>query len=477
MLGTSYAWFLATTNTTSSDIVVTTANLGVITYKDGNDILFNNILPGAKTTKTFTISSSQDTTVDGQKYEIKLKILTNTLSPTASNAFVYTLIGTTSPSGGQTINVSDVPVPRESSSIGVGSINKSSTHTYTLSLEFKETSTDQNASQGTSFNGKTEVKPYTLPLLTDAIKKDNNYGISDSLIDFTSSSSNDLGLYYTDGTGLSYTEDNHTVYYFRGKVLNNHLKFGKDAFGRDMYWRIIRIDEGGNIKLIYNGTSPTSTGIDSSIGVSAFNSAFDKNAHVGYMYGTPGSTTYQNEHENLVDSRIKTFIDTWYEANLLDEEAYISKDTTFCNDRSISYGNGINNNSTDYKAYERIYMTKHPDFKCPQINDNFSVSKGNKKLKYPVGLITADETGFAGSNDKDNKDYYLYTGEYYWTLTPFFFVNNTASIFQINHLGAVFAISAGDSRHGVRPVIGLNYDTTWSKGDGTQNSPYEIIIK
>lgn len=62
-------------------------------------------------------------------------------------------------------------------------------------------------------------------------------------------------------------------------------------------------------------------------------------------------------------------------------------------------------------------------------NDRFTVSNsiGNTKLTYPVALITSDEAMYAGGVGADlatmtyitNKDFYLYTGSYYWTMTPF----------------------------------------------------------
>ena len=36
----------------------------------------------------------------------------------------------------------------------------------------------------------------------------------------------------------------------------------------------------------------------------------DDNAYAGYMYGTPGSSTYEETHANTNDSTIKGVIDT-----------------------------------------------------------------------------------------------------------------------------------------------------------------------
>ena len=107
---------------------------------------------------------------------------------------------------------------------------------------------------------------------------------SDTSIDFSkiSSDSNGKGLYYTNKN----TEDGKTTYYFRGDVKNNYVYFA------GYYWRIIRINEDGSIRLIYQGTSPDATGSNATIGNSAFNSMPGDNANVGYMYGKP--TTYSD---------------------------------------------------------------------------------------------------------------------------------------------------------------------------------------
>ena len=62
-----------------------------------------------------------------------------------------------------------------------------------------------------------------------------------------------------------------------------------------------------------------------------------------------------------------------------------------------------------------------PNVACPNETDRFSVNSSVAHLKYPVGLLTADEIILAGANDKSNtsnNNYYLYTGDFYWTMSP-----------------------------------------------------------
>ncbi|HIT12007.1 MAG TPA: hypothetical protein IAB58_04375 [Candidatus Pelethosoma merdigallinarum] len=89
--------------------------------------------------------------------------------------------------------------------------------------------------------------------------------------------------YDNSGTGMYASTDNAgDTFYYRGAVGGNYVKFG------DYYWRIIRINGDGSIRMIYDGKTPHENGESSSdrqVGTSAFNSYWADNAYVGYMYG------------------------------------------------------------------------------------------------------------------------------------------------------------------------------------------------
>ena len=107
-------------------------------------------------------------------------------------------------------------------------------------------------------------------------------------------------------------EDNKTVYYFAGNATDNWVKFGKNENNQDLYWRIIRTNSDGGVRLLYHGTSTTAT--DAYISSStAFNSTYNDPMYVGYMYGTSGSQV--NNRTNTNSSTIKGVIDTWYRDN------------------------------------------------------------------------------------------------------------------------------------------------------------------
>ena len=272
-------------------------------------------------------------------------------------------------------------------------------------------------------------------------------------------------------------------YYYRGNVTNNYVKFA------DKYWRIVRINGDGTVRVIYDGTSAHANGdnsADRQIGTSAFNSGHDDNAYVGYMYGQTGASTYTAAHANTNDSTIKAYIDNWYKTNILGtaNEEYLA-DNIFCNDRSISsnkpsssYNNlGYGTNVTAYRWY--YFATSSYNNKmmltCPQQNDAFTVSdttKGNGALTYPVGLLSTDEIVLAGGWAAVNNSYYLYSGQYWWSSTPFRFYGSNANVYGVD-LNGNASLGNVDYSYGVRPVFNLKSDVL-TYGDGTMNNPYRL---
>ena len=280
-----------------------------------------------------------------------------------------------------------------------------------------------------------------------------------------------------DGTNGIYSaeDDLGTSYYFRGNVTNNYVKFA------NKYWRIIRINGDGTIRMIYAGTSAHANGYndssanDMSIGTSAFNSSNNDNTYVGYMFGTKGASTYANTHSNTTDSTIKTELDSWYETNIVNtgNEKYIA-DAIYCNDRSVSSGTGIGTKKTTYTAQTRI-SNGQPTLKCANDSDKFTKSTtiGNGKLTKMIGLITSDEVMYAGEKyGVTNKEYYLYSGKYYWTMTPYSYSIGVARAGSVNGYGSLSYFRVNDN-FPVRPVVSLKSDAI-SGESGTAESPFFV---
>ena len=280
-------------------------------------------------------------------------------------------------------------------------------------------------------------------------------------------------------TGVIYYADTDTgrTYYFAGAPTDNWVYFA------GFYWRIIRINEDGSIRLIYSGDSssgPVETGEATQIGKSAFNSEYLRNnMYVGYMYQDGKVHGLQN------DSTIKTVLDKWYQNNLLIYSQYISTKAGFCGDRepsiSLTTSNGkggTGSTTTYYGASIRLNTNKAPSFKCKNESDLYTVvssNQGNKALTYPIGLITADEVSFAGGVFySSNSEYYLYTNQYYWTMTPYNLYDGIrATAFYVFPEGGPYFNNV-DSAYGVRPVINLSENVTIT-GSGTSTDPYTVV--
>ena len=273
-------------------------------------------------------------------------------------------------------------------------------------------------------------------------------------------------------------DDDGVTYYYRGNVTNNYVKFA------GYYWRVIRINGDGSVRLLYAGTTSTSEGSALSIGVSQFNSDITNPTYVGYMYSNTLDTSYEDTISNDNDSMIKTKLDSWYKTNIVDTgySTYIA-DSGFCNDRSISpTSSGTGATALELTYYAPYYrMVNHvPTFSCPNAsNDLFTLSgnnKGNGILTYPVGLITIDELAFAGASYGElNKMSYTYSSQTYWSLSPrYFYAPDTASHIWRAYADGSIGNDYVTNTYGVRPVINLKLDTEISGGIGTANDPFVV---
>ena len=366
----------------------------------------------------------------------------------------------------------------------------------------------QTSIEGKAFTGKIYVtnhscstsEPAYITLLKDYGGKDNITELPDSAFENVTTA-NDKGMYKK-------ADDLGTSYYYRGAVDNNWVKFGKDG-NKDIYWRIIRINGDGSIRMIYSGTTDPKnessvtgsngvymTGTGTQIRTIRVNNSYDKAENVGYQYiegqqhgygecnGTSASCTV---NENIVyNSTIKQPIDKWYAGTTLEKDAatkaLVSQDQIFCNDRSAGSTQTASWTSTGatyyYGAYGRLYSNKKPILTCPEESNKFTSKEssiGNSALTYPVGLITADEVAMAGGvYGSSNSSYYLYTNQGYWSGSPsdFYGSDSIAFEFVVSSSGGLYTSDVFIT-YGVRPVVSLSSKAKLS-GNGTYSKPYTV---
>ena len=273
------------------------------------------------------------------------------------------------------------------------------------------------------------------------------------------------------------TTSKGTTYYYRGDVENNYLVFA------NKYWRIIRINEDGTVRIIYsgeksevdaagketvlaNGYNDSSTDYTQTQ-TSAFNSSYNRSYYVGYTYTQ--DLQRPSTQNGGTASTIKGILDTWYSNNLQSYDSKIASGGSagFCNDRNTRSGDSWVSSGTTfyYAAYERR-SNGTPSYECSNTNDLYTTK---------IGLITADEVMYAGAaGTTSNYGYYLYTGNYYWTMSPYYTSSSGfANVFYVWSDGFLVS-SRVDYSNGVRPVISLTTNNTIT-GSGTISDPYVVV--
>ncbi len=261
------------------------------------------------------------------------------------------------------------------------------------------------------------------------------------------------------------TLNNSGTYFFRGGVQNNYVRFG------GFYWRIIRINENGSVKMIYAGDTAGSE--EGYTQYSFFSNAANISPRAGYVF----INNEQRGHAN--SNTIKLAIEEWYEDNLLAEyDSFICPDTFFYTERAVCEGDEWSKSGASFD-----YLFRHnasastPSFISVSTSDE--LSKTNGRLAYPVGLITGDEVIYAGGqNSVNNERYYLRENsptKGWWTMTPGSWSENETlvSVVMVDDEGSIQYSTVAYGR-GVRPVISLKPTLLWSSGDGTVNNPYQV---
>ena len=535
VLSVTLAYFTAQIIGKGKNVTINSADLKIIFTDSDGSISGSNIEPGKwNVTKTFTIENKSNETY---KYNIVIQDLVNTF---VTNGYLQYKI--TSTNGGYNMTeFKDVPkssVATDTILAYSASIDVGVTQTYTVQFIYKnDEEVDQSEDMGKKLSGKLFItegtkEPVTLlsQILNDnptrSTRSSNNNGTNDFATPLTTT---------TTGTLFTSTESiaggtPKEVYYYAGNTTNNWVKFGTFATdgpirgyynaagtlskeyttleecnsassyntncsyawrkGDQMYWRIIRTNHDGSIRLLYSGTNPDTT--EGHLGKSAFNTSYNSPKYVGYKYGE--DTSLDTIRNNTTDSTIKTYVDNWYKNNLINYTKYLSTSAVYCNDRSEGTGQTYNYASSpssqfNFAPYYRMDedtdgAKANPSYNCTDIRDAFSVDNTSAKLDYPVSLMTIDEIVFAGgvANKNMNRPYAWFISNsvgtqvsaYWWSLSPFSWDGSHAFVWRWDSVCADnLSVRVGDPI-AVRPVISLKSCTLYSTGNGTPETPYEI---
>ena len=403
-------------------------------------------------------------------------------------------------------------------SLYTSSMNSSESNNYRLRMYVDESYNPQGDGGGLVFTVQINVYGKAgdkyVPLTTQKILEDNELQEEKENMFNYASNGNYIGSnweeqnnpeYITNGL-YSMEDEDGTSYYFRGNVDNNNVQFGKytsdyyvynyssrylqslascqeynsrcsesnrvklASAGDKMYWKIIRVNGDGSLRLIYNGTSVNPDNSDLShsyaVGYTQYNLNWDGPKYTGYTY---------DRDTNETDSFIKKEVDTWY-TNTLGSTTYDSKviGGRFCSDSSeYHYDENI---GYAFASYDRLVQFENnfakpnsPSLKCPSTSESYG---GSYRLK--AGLITADELALTGESMYVTGNSYLNGSDMlYWSMTPLYYDDFMGSIMNIVASKSIrnFNIT-GDGL--VRPVINVTTDNGFTSGDGTSENPYVI---
>ena len=408
--------------------------------------------------------------------------------------------------------------PAGEMSLYKGSMNSSENNNYRLRMYVDENYNPQGDGGGLTFSvrinvyglaGEKYVPETTKTILAANPVQEEKTNMFNYASNGTQYDPNDDVDYATDPdpeyvtNGLYSTEDEDgTSYYFRGNVENNNVQFGQyesdyyvydDGYGfyyqtlesceeagistctpvklasagDKMYWKIVRVNGDGSLRLIYNGISatPDNSNLAHSyvVGNAPYNISRDDPKYTGYTY------------DNGTDSFIKREVDTWYQ-NTLGKSNYDRMVTSgrFCSDSSGYQDGSAFGGGNVFASMIRLGQSltgtstaNTPTLKCPSTSESYG---GSYRLK--VGLITADELAFAGEVGGTLNDGYLNPGEngyWYWSMTPAGFRLDIAGVW--GEFGGLSDYGVG-SRDAVRPVINVTTDNGFASGDGTAQNPY-----
>ena len=218
--------------------------------------------------------------------------------------------------------------------------------------------------QGNVYEKLSLYKAIANQAVPDNIK--SQYVTSVTGINFKNSSSN------TNGKGIytvsSTINNKYPIHYFRGDVDNNNVLFGGYC------WKIVRTTETGGVKMIYNGNPvdgkcTNTTGIETQIGTSMYNSSDHSLSSAGYMF-------------NRVYDGKEFYIYKW---------SYLDGELTTIENTNYYYGTGIEYENGKYRLINPEQKTWESNYN--ELKGYYTCLSNNEVSCYSVYYIKHASSG------------------------------------------------------------------------------------
>ena len=401
-IGFSYAWWRYTVIQDKTNVGVSKC-FSLELANQANEINLTNMYPitdeeGRKLTPyTFTLKNTCSVSA---KYNLNMEMLEGT---TMNSNYLAVLVNNKDIKLLSSYNTATTVIAgsTESRTLDTGILAPNGSKDYSISLWMDESVTLSDDAQNKVFKSKVIVDavPTNMKAADIAMEKiiasvDTTGKCptinSDGTVNVTKEEA-------TDGYVCSAKDAYGDSYYYRGNVTNNYVKFA------GFYWRIVRINGDGTVRVIYDGIFAHANGeasADRQIGANEFNSNIDDNAYIGYMYGNRDAIV-----EGPYSSTNFTNTDTFY----------ISKEYTFDeNTKLFTLKNPIqvlgSNLTTDYIGY---YYARYTPTSVPSSVDTIykimSVTAGSSSARIKFGFVyygtSSKEVAQTNTNDSTIKTY------------------------------------------------------------------------
>lgn len=463
-IGFSYAWWRYTVIQDKTNVGVSKC-FSLELANQANEINLTNMHPitdeeGRKLTPyTFTLKNTCSVSA---KYSLNMEMLEGT---TLNSNYLAVLVNNKDIKLLSSYNTATTVIDGsiESRTLDTGILAPNGSKNYSISLWMDKSVTLSDDAQNKVFKSKVVVNAVPTNMNAADIAMDKIIASVDATGKCpTTNSDGTVDVSEEESTGgyLCTAPDAYgTSYYYRGNVTNNYVKFGKwaddapnvvygyyssetsDDFeeydsmeacqnassyntnctiinraGKDMYWRILRINGDGTIRVIYDGTSAHSNGqssTDRQIGKSAFNEYWkkdnvqeatesyvsDDNAGVGYMYGNRDAIVEATEY----------YSSTWF---INTSRYYIAKEYNYdattdrftLKDPIAVLGSDL---TTDYVGYY-TFGNSNASYSSSELWKIFGVtvvSSASVKYGYVTYGTSSKEVAQTNTNDSTIKTY------------------------------------------------------------------------
>ena len=410
-VGISYAWWRLSFVQDKVNTAVSKC-LKLELANQSNEINLTNMYPisdeegRALTPLTFTL---KNTCSMSAKYTLNLEMLEGT---TLNSNYLAVLVNNKDIKLLSSYNTATTVIKgsTESRTLDTGTLAPNGSKDYSISLWMDKSVTLSDDSQNKTFKSKVVIDAVATETAMDKIIASVDTTGKCPTIN-SDGTVNVTGDEATDGYVCSASDAYGTSYYYRGNVTNNYVKFA------DKYWRIIRINGDGTVRVIYDGTSVHTNGessTDRQIGTSMFNYYWKKdnvqettnsyvyydNAGVGYMYGNRDAIVESTEYYT---STSFTNTNTYYIAKEYTYDATTDRFTL--KDPIAVLGSAMTSDYVGYYTFGSTSATSSNSY----VYKIFGVTAGDSSASVKYGYVrygtSSKEVAQTNTNDSTIKTY------------------------------------------------------------------------